>query len=193
MIVVAVSVLAAFMAQEPAAATSPAQPVRVGSGVQPPKKIKHVPPKYPEEARRAGLRGRVVLECQIDTTGAVVGTKVLEGVPPLTDATMEAVSQWRYTPTVLNGDPVPVIMTATVSFTWGSPLQMEELLDSLASENEFIRESAAIWLGGTRPRKGVSRKDISRISERLARLAEQDENERVRTAAAESVRRLEAR
>ena len=52
-------------------------------------------------------------------TGQVTEVRVLRSVPLLDEAAIEAVKQWIYTPTLLNGVPVPVIMTVTVNFTLG--------------------------------------------------------------------------
>ncbi|HEY7501857.1 MAG TPA: TonB family protein [Vicinamibacterales bacterium] len=97
----------------------PPQPrlVRVGQGVREPKKTVHVAPEYPELARRAGIEGVVILEAVIDVSGRVDQVKVLTSVPMLNDAAIRAVKQWRYTPTELNGVPVPVLMTITVRFS----------------------------------------------------------------------------
>jgi len=90
--------------------------VRVGGDIQEPKKIKHVNPAYPETAKRARAQGMVILECNISTEGRVTDVKVLRGVPLLDQAAIDAVRQWVYTPTLLNGTPVPVVMTVTVNF-----------------------------------------------------------------------------
>jgi protein TonB len=58
----------------------------------------------------------VVLEATISPSGEVTGVKVLKGIPLLNDAAVNAVREWRYSPTLLNGVPVPVIMTVTVNF-----------------------------------------------------------------------------
>jgi periplasmic protein TonB len=92
-------------------------PLRVGSGVETPRKLVHVAPRYPELAQRAGLQGTVELECVIDPTGAVAEISVLSGATLLRDAAVEAVRKWRYTPTRLNGVPVPIVMTVTVRFS----------------------------------------------------------------------------
>ena len=167
-------------------------PFPIGGQIPEPRKVKNVAPRYPEEAVRAGLQGVVRIECTIDKTGRVTSATVREGVPPLTEAALKAVQKWRYTPTLLNGAPVPVIMIVTVNFKRQMNFRLGELLDSLNSKNEFIRESAARWLGGARA-PNVAPSEVADIVHRLARLAEQDEAERVRTVAAESVRRLEAR
>ena len=59
----------------------------------------------------------MILECTIGPEGKVIDVRILRGVPLLDAAAIEAVKQWEYTPTLLNGVPVPVIMTVTVSFT----------------------------------------------------------------------------
>ncbi len=98
-------------------ASAASAPVRVGSGVEPPRKLVHVPPRYPELAQRAGLEGTVELECVIDPSGAVARVDVASGPALLRPAAVDAVRQWRYTPTKLNGIPVSVVMTVTVRFT----------------------------------------------------------------------------
>jgi periplasmic protein TonB len=92
-------------------------PIRVGSGVEAPRKLVHVVPRYPELARRAGLQGTVELECVIDPSGAVAELRVLSGAALLRDAAVDAVRRWRYSPTRLGGVPVPIVMTVTVHFS----------------------------------------------------------------------------
>ena len=91
-------------------------PIRVGGRIQPPRKIKDVIPSYPMLATQARVQGTVILECTISPRGTVTDVKVLRGIPLLNDAALDAVRQWVYTPTLLNGIPVPVIMTVTVTF-----------------------------------------------------------------------------
>jgi periplasmic protein TonB len=92
------------------------RPVRVGAGIREPRKIKHVDPVYPFVARSARVQGVVVLECTVGVDGRVETAQVVQGVPLLDKAALEAVRQWRYTPTLYQGVPVPVIMTVTVTF-----------------------------------------------------------------------------
>jgi TonB family protein len=101
----------------PAAAAGGSTPVRVGGGIAEPKKIADVKPVYPAEALQSKVQGVVILEAIIDAGGAVRDAKVLRGVPMLDQAALDAVRQWRFTPTLLNGVPQEVIMTVTVSFT----------------------------------------------------------------------------
>jgi protein TonB len=93
-----------------------AQPVRVGGAIRQPAKLADVPAVLPEAARRAGASGMVILEVTIGADGAVKDAKVLRSIPLLDPAALEAVRQWRYEPTLLNGVPVPVILTVTVNF-----------------------------------------------------------------------------
>jgi TonB family protein len=95
----------------------PPRVVRVGPEVSPPRKLHHVAPAYPELALRAGVHGTVTIECTIDTHGRVVGARTLSGHPLLEGPARAAVEQWRYTPTLLSGVPVSVVMTVTVHFT----------------------------------------------------------------------------
>ena len=93
------------------------KPVRVGGQISAPRKLRNVEPAYPEVAKHARVAGMVVLEAIIGPDGKVDNVKVLRGIPLLNDSAMAAVRQWVYTPTLLNGTPVPVIMTVTVNFT----------------------------------------------------------------------------
>jgi TonB family protein len=95
----------------------PRSPVRPGGDLKPPTKLRQVAPAYPELARQAGIQGMVVLECVIDPSGRVADVKVLRGHPLLESAAVDAVRQWLYTPTRLNGVPVAVLLTVTVRFT----------------------------------------------------------------------------
>ena len=95
----------------------PPEPVRVGGNISPPAKVTDVPPVYPTVAQAARVQGVVILEAVIGPDGRVTDVKVLRSVPLLVDAAIAAVRQWEYMPTLLNGVPVPVIMTVTVNFT----------------------------------------------------------------------------
>jgi periplasmic protein TonB len=97
-------------------APPPPQAVRVGGQIKEPKKLKNVNPSYPDIAKQARVQGVVILECTISPQGKVTDVKVLRGIPLLDAAAIEAVKQWVYSPTLLNGVPVPVIMTVTVNF-----------------------------------------------------------------------------
>lgn len=92
------------------------KPVRPGGDIREPQKVFHVPPVYPSIALSAGVQGVVILEATISETGTIENLRVLRSHPLLERAAVEAVKQWRYTPTRLNGVPVPIIMTVTVNF-----------------------------------------------------------------------------
>jgi len=94
----------------------PVEPVRVGLEVKEPRKLKDVAPVYPSIAAASRIEGAVILECVIDPRGRVADVKVLRGLPLLDEAATEAVRQWVYTPTLINGVPTSVIMTVTVTF-----------------------------------------------------------------------------
>ena len=63
------------------------------------------------------VQGVVILEARIEADGTVSRTRVLRSIPMLDDAAQEAVNQWQFTPTLLNGAPIPLVMTVTVNFT----------------------------------------------------------------------------
>ncbi len=92
-------------------------PVRVGGNIKPPKKIRDVKPFYPPQAMADGVQGVIILEATIDSIGNVVKARVLKSLPALDEAAVEAVNQWQFEPTMVNGVAVPVIMTVTVNFT----------------------------------------------------------------------------
>jgi len=91
-------------------------PVRVGGSVRQPEKLVNVEPVLPETAARAGIRGIVILEATIGVDGTVKDARVLRSIPLLDAAALDAVRQWRFAPTILNGQAVPVIMTVPVPF-----------------------------------------------------------------------------
>lgn len=114
----ALELLRAQMSQ-PQITSPPSDPngiVRVGGDIREPKKIRDVKPAYPEAARAAGISGIVIIDATIGKDGSVTMARVLRGVPELNDAALSAVREWRFTPTLLNGQPVDVVMTVTINF-----------------------------------------------------------------------------
>ena len=95
------------------------EPIRLHAGMQAPRKIVNVPPHYPPHAQAARVEGTVVLDAVIDPTGRVTGVRVTHSVNLLDQAAIDAVRQWRFTPTLLNGEPVSILLTVTVRFTLG--------------------------------------------------------------------------
>jgi protein TonB len=100
----------------PEAPPPPVAPVRVGGSVREPRRLVAVQPAYPELAIKARLQGTVLIEATVNERGRVVNVSLLQGAPLLTDAALEAVKKWVYTPTLVNGVPTPIIMTVTVHF-----------------------------------------------------------------------------
>ena len=92
------------------------QPIRVGGTIKTPTKTHDVRPEYPEAAQRARVTGMVILEAVVGTDGSVTDARVVKSIPELDAAALEAVRQWRFTPTFVDGVAVPVIMTVTVNF-----------------------------------------------------------------------------
>lgn len=88
----------------------------MGGSVQEAKLIRKVEPEYPELAKRARVQGVVILQVLVDEQGNVADVKIIRGHPLLNQAAVEAVKQWKYSPTLLNGEPVPVVATVTVNF-----------------------------------------------------------------------------
>jgi len=78
--------------------------------------IKRVDPVYPEAARKAGIQGIVLLEATTDELGNVVKVRVLQSVPELDQAAVEALKQWKYEPMIIEGKPKGVVFTVTVRF-----------------------------------------------------------------------------
>jgi TonB family protein len=90
--------------------------VRVGGGVQNWTLISQVAPVYPPLAKQARIQGEVVLEAVISREGDVTNLRVVSGHPLLVDAALTAARQWKYRPTLLNGQPVEVVSQITVPF-----------------------------------------------------------------------------
>jgi TonB family protein len=94
-------------------------PIPIGAGsITPPKKTRHVSPQYPASAQGDRIQGIVVIDAMISTTGCVERAKVTRSVDTRLDfAALQAVTQWRFTPTYVGQISTPVLMTITVAFT----------------------------------------------------------------------------
>jgi len=93
-----------------------APPVRVGGIIRTPKLLNRVTPAYPELARAARTSTTLILEAIVGVDGRVQSVKVLRGHPLFDQAAGDAVKQWRYQPLLLNGVPVPFIVSVTLNF-----------------------------------------------------------------------------
>lgn len=91
-------------------------PVRVGGRVKEPRRLYTPSPEYPILAKQARVEGTVVIEAIIDVNGNVIEAKVVSGPALLMKAALEAVKQWKFEPTYLNEQPVPVDLIVTVEF-----------------------------------------------------------------------------
>jgi len=100
-------------------APTPAHPQRVGGDVQEAKLVKKVIPAYPPLARQARVSGTVELIGVIAKDGTIQQLQVVSGHPLLVKAALDAVRQWVYRPTLLNGQAVEVIAPISVHFTLG--------------------------------------------------------------------------
>ena len=148
-------------AEEPITAPDTA---RTGDGraLPRPEKTKHVAPEYPDNAREAGLVGPVELECTVDVSGRVSDVKVLKGFRSLAAAATEAVRKWRYAPLVLDGRPVPFIITVTVNYRLQGVPFGDGVVRSLRDRDPEIRWAAIQWLGRYCPVVPKQRKALER-------------------------------
>lgn len=90
--------------------------VRAGSNLKPPRQTLSVNPEYPPLARQAHIAGVVIVDAIIDEHGNVVQAHAVSGPPLLIAPALKAVLQWKYEPTVLNGQPVSVELEVQVNF-----------------------------------------------------------------------------
>ena len=121
-------VLGGIISNTPTVAPPPPPPVKkeppptpkritVGGAVQKARILRQVQPQYPPLARQARIQGTVKLTAVIDKDGSIQQLEVINGHPLLIPAAMQAVKQWRYKPTLLNGQAVEVVTQIDVNFT----------------------------------------------------------------------------
>lgn len=103
--------------EDPPKPKPPAVPIRVGGNVQSAKLVRQPKPSYPPLARQARISGVVKFNAVIAKDGSIQNLTLVSGHPLLVQAATEAVRQWVYQPTLLNGEPVEVITTIDVNFT----------------------------------------------------------------------------
>ena len=109
-------------AAPPDTRSGPPSRIRVGGNVQQTKLVHQVTPIYPERAQAQGIQGVVLLEAVILKDGSIGAMRVLNKLadPDLVTSAVEAVKNWRYEPTLLNGQPIEVVTTITVNFRLSS-------------------------------------------------------------------------
>ena len=96
--------------------SAPKAPIRVGGKLKPPRVLIAPEPVYPVLARQARISGAVVIDAVIDAQGNVVEMQAVSGQPILATAAMAALRRWKYEPTILGGEPVPVRLLVTITF-----------------------------------------------------------------------------
>ncbi len=95
------------------------QRIRVGGNVQPVRLLQQIKPEYPRELQQAGVQGTVLIRAVISKEGDVISPKVVNTDidPRLAQLALDAVKQWRYQSSLLNGEPVETTTTMTIDFT----------------------------------------------------------------------------
>jgi TonB family protein len=120
------------------------KPVRVSDGLKEPRKVKNVAPVYPALAQAAGIEGVVILELTIGAEGKVIKAQVLKSQPLLDQAAIDAVMQWEYAPTVVDGRAVPVILAVTVPFRKRAQRPIRTLTEAFPSHDPTMFESRGL-------------------------------------------------
>lgn len=82
-----------------------------------PEPTRRVPPEYPEQARRRGIEGTVLIQALVDEAGVVVDTRIAESIPALDEAALAAARQWVFKPALTNNKPVAVWVAIPVRFS----------------------------------------------------------------------------
>jgi TonB family protein len=114
-----------FYPDTPATCDAPPQPVsvepklRIGGNIQAANLIKQVRPEYPEGAKSRGITGTVKFQATIGKDGSIQNLEMIGGPFALYKSARDAVSRWKYKPTLLNGNPVQVITTIDVNYMLG--------------------------------------------------------------------------
>ena len=110
--------------------------VRVGSTVPMPERIRYVEPSYPIDAGRARIMGLVILEVGLDEEGRPIEIKVLYGLPLLDRAAIEAVRQWRYERTILEGKAQRVLFREVIDLFPNAGARVEYLAALVRNKEE---------------------------------------------------------
>jgi len=153
------AIFATILGVAAAHAQQPQQRIRIGGAVQMAQLETQVAPVYPDVARQARIQGIVRLDAIISKEGAPLSLEIISGHPLLQQSALQAVSQWRYKPTLLNGQPVEVVTTVDVVFTLdgsiGTPppvvapaVEIARLREAITQkpEDERLRFSLAVAL-----------------------------------------------
>jgi TonB family protein len=130
--------------------------------IEQPKLLRQITPVYPEEAVRANIEGIVVLAITIGDHGLVMEVKVLESVPGLDQAAINAVKEWQYSGAWIGGEPVHYTTTVTIKFSLNGPKKRPETGPPSATAPSGRRNSAA----ASRARR--TRRATARTSDRAS-------------------------
>jgi len=106
--------------EEPPRSTVGRNPIKLGGNISAAKLIRKVEPLYPRQAIEDRISGRVVLAVNVDEEGNVSEVNVTEGHPLLAESAKAAVGEWKYSPTLLNGEPYPVSFAVTLIYSFTS-------------------------------------------------------------------------
>jgi protein TonB len=101
----------------PSQLQAPAGAIRIGANVAAANILTKVTPVYPALAKAARVQGVVKFEVVIGKEGTIQNLRLIDGPPLLVEAALEAVEQWVYRPTLLNGAPVEVLTLIDINFT----------------------------------------------------------------------------
>jgi periplasmic protein TonB len=105
-----------YVPPPPVALIQPRRPVRIGGAIKEPRLIARVDPVYPLLLQRARVESEVVIDAVVDAQGNVVQMQPVSGHRLLIASAMEALRQWKYEPTILNGEAIPVELRVTFTF-----------------------------------------------------------------------------
>jgi TonB family protein len=130
-------------------------------------------------------------ECTVNADGRVIDASALRGDAPLSDAAVKAAKKWRYEPLVVDGKRRAFVRTVRVNFMSEETLRLGELIESLSSRYESVRESAATVLGGLFKR-GANSRDGRWVTGELRKLIGREQSPRAREAAQNALARLGA-
>jgi TonB family protein len=113
-----VTVVGEGVPQQPPPSAGPPKRIRVGGNVQAVKLVSKTDPKYPPGCKTEGIQGSVLMRATISREGEIMNLEVLNQLVDsrLVEAAVQAVQQWRYQPTLLNGNPIEVVTEIDVNF-----------------------------------------------------------------------------
>jgi TonB family protein len=161
-------------------------PIRAGKDAPVPESIRRIPPEYPSVARGAfpPVMGIIVLEVTLSEDGRPVDIRVLRGTPLIDAAAIEAVKQWRYQPTVIDGSPRSVVLREVVD-VFPSEGAMPGYFASMLSD----KKEAQVYRLLAIQRLSAMRTHANSVVKALTKATE-DPDERIRGAATEALGEL---